>query len=346
MRFLIQLVAVAEFLALAGPGMASRAHAAGACDRASGDESIAACTHAIENRKTPTKAQAVAYKNRGRAYSAKGDLDRAIADFGEAIRLDPKLAAGYAGRCGTYTTKGDYDLAIADCNEAIRLDPKLATAYSNRGYAYSAKDDLDRAIIDDSEAIRLDPKNLTTYSYSNRGVTYRNKGDIDHAIADLSEAIRLNPKDALSYHNRGLAYFYGGNPAKASADFSRASELDPKYAYNALWLDIAGQRSNAPSRLAQAISKIDMTAWPAPVIRMFLGEMTPPAVLAAADNPDAAKKRNQVCEADFYSGILALRQGAKDEAARQFRLAAADCPKDYDEAFAAGAELKALGAAP
>jgi lipoprotein NlpI len=184
------------------------------------------------------------------------------------------------------------------------------------------------------------------FAYSNRGAAYRNKGDLDHAVADFSEALKLNPKDALSYHSRGLAYFYGGDPAKALADFKRASELDPKYAYNALWLDIALQRSGAPSDLSQTISKIDMTAWPAPVIRMFLGQATPAAVLAAADNPDAAKKKNQVCEADFYSGVLALRQGAKDEAARMYRLASADCPKGYDEEFAAGAELKALGATP
>jgi hypothetical protein len=59
--------------------------------------------------------------------------------------------------------------------------------------------------------------------------------------------------------------------------------------------------------LSQAISQIDMTAWPAPVIRLFLGQMTPTAVLAAAADPDAGKKKGQVCEANFYSGELARR---------------------------------------
>ena len=115
-------------------------------------------------------------------------------------------------------------------------------------------------------------------------------------------------------------------------------------AYTALWLDIIGRRSNVPSRLSQAISTIDMTKWPAPVIRMFLGQMTPAAVLAAADDPDATKKKGQVCEAKFYSGELALRQGAKDEATRLFRLAASDCPKDFIEWPAADTEIKSLGA--
>ena len=88
-----------------------------------------------------------------------------------------------------------------------------------------------------------------------------------------------------------------------------------------------------------------MTAWPAPVIRMFLGQMTPAAVLAAADDPDATKKIGQVCETHFYSGELALRTGKKAEAAHLFRLAAGNCPKSFDEWGAANAELKALGTA-
>jgi lipoprotein NlpI len=342
MRILMPLVGLAAFAVVAAPGFVSRADAADACGKASGDTAIAACSRVIDNHKASAKTRALAYKNRGNAYSNKSDLDRAIADYGEAIKLDPKLAAAYADRCGTYTTKGNDDLAMTDCNQAIQLDPKLALAYLNRGYLYDIADDLDRSIADDSEAIRLDPKSMI--SYSNRGTAYRNKGDLDHAIADFGEALKLDPKDALSYHSRGLAYFYGGNPAKALADFKQAIALDPKYAYNALWLDIADQRDHTPSPLPQAIAKIDMTAWPAPVIRMFLGQTTPAAVLAAADNPDATTKRDQVCEADFYSGIVAARQGSKDEAARLFRLAATDCPKGYDEAFAAGPELKALGA--
>jgi len=89
-----------------------------------------------------------------------------------------------------------------------------------------------------------------------------------------------------------------------------------------------------------------MTAWPSPVIRMFLGQITSAAVLATADDPDATKKKGQVCEANFFSGELALQTGAKTEAANLFRLAASDCPKTDMEWRTANAELKALGAAP
>ena len=87
-----------------------------------------------------------------------------------------------------------------------------------------------------------------------------------------------------------------------------------------------------------------MTKWPAPVIRLYLGQMTPEAVLAAA--ADATTKKSQVCEANFYSAELSLTKGLKDEATRLFRLAASDCPHGFNEWDAANAELKALGVAP
>jgi lipoprotein NlpI len=209
--------------------------------------------------------------------------------------------------------------------------------------AYTSSGELDRAIAEYDEAIRLDP-NLA-FAYNNRGVTYGAQGKFDRAVADYTETIRLDPKLAIAYSSRGIAYLYSGAPAEALADVRRASELDPHNAYGALWIDIVGQRNNVPSRLPDAIAKIDMTAWPAPIVRMFLGQMTPAAVLTAADDPNPATKSGQVCEANFYSGELALRRGDKDDAARLFRVAANDCPRDRVPWFAAKAELKALGVA-
>ena len=67
----------------------------------------------------------IAYNARGNCLHGKGDNDRAIADYTEAIRLDPKYANAYNNRgVSLQADKGDYDRAIADYNEAIRLDPK------------------------------------------------------------------------------------------------------------------------------------------------------------------------------------------------------------------------------
>ena len=69
-------------------------------------------------------------------------------------------------------------------------------------------------------------------------------------------------------------------------------------------------------------------------------------MLAAADDPDANTRKGRICEANFYAGELALTRGAREEAARLFRLAAANCPKLFTESYSAAAELKAIGASP
>ena len=180
--------------------------------------------------------------------------------------------------------------------------------------------------------------------YARRGIAYRAKGDLDRAKADYDEVIRLDPKLPSAYLSLGLAYLYRGNLARAFAEIRQASEFHPKDPYGALWVDIVGQRNNLPSRLSEAISNIDMTAWPAPVIRLFLGQMTAADVLAAADDPDPAKKTARLCDADFFSGEWSLRSGAKDEARRLFLLAAGDCPKSFIQWSAALEELKSLRA--
>ena len=64
----------------------------------------------------------------------KGDHDRAIADYSEAIRL--KLEGTWLA---ADSAQGDYDRAIADYNEALRLKPNSAEALDGRGAAYGAQ---------------------------------------------------------------------------------------------------------------------------------------------------------------------------------------------------------------
>jgi tetratricopeptide (TPR) repeat protein len=172
------------------------------------------------------RARYAALVSQGNTDSSAGNYDRAIANFNEAIRLDPKSSLAFINRGDTYTNKGDHDRAIADYNEAIRLDPKSVLAFSARGVAYAKKGDYDRAIADFSRAIRLDSK--SAHAFRNRGVVYATKGDNDRAIADFDRAIRLDPKSALALRARGVAYANKGDNDQAIADFNEAIRLDPK----------------------------------------------------------------------------------------------------------------------
>ncbi len=210
------------------------------------------------------------------------------------------------------------------------------------GIAFYASEDTAAAgrIADYIQTVRLAPKEPD--SRPGRGVKEQAKNELTEIIAYYDAAIRHDPQDDDAYFHRGIANFYAGDRSQALADIAQASKLDPKYPYYPLWIDIIGRRADAASTLPQAIASLDMNKWPAPVIRLFLGETTPADVLAAADDPDAKTKQGQICEANFYSGELALQQGAKEQAARLFTLAAAGCPRGFVEGPAAGSELAAL----
>lgn len=210
------------FLILAGPAAADEARV---CYLETGDVAITACTRAIQGRQGKP---AINYNNRGNAYLKKGDLDLAMADYNEALRLDPNYAFAYHNRGLVYGRKGDQDHAIADYSEALRLNRKYTSAYYDRGLAYQNKGDTEHAFADYNEAIRLDPKH--SYSYNNRGNVYRKMGDLDRAMADYTDSIRFDPKNAIAYYNRGLGYTKKGDMDHAFADYNEALRINPKYA--------------------------------------------------------------------------------------------------------------------
>ncbi len=83
--------------------------------RANADRQIRGCTQIIERGKRESeKNRAGAYNNRGAAYQKKGKVDRAIADYTQAIRLKPNFATAYNNRGVAYEKKGKVDRAAYD----------------------------------------------------------------------------------------------------------------------------------------------------------------------------------------------------------------------------------------
>lgn len=122
-----------------------------------------------------------------------------VSSTAQSTAISPQDASVYFKRGSEYLNKGDNDRAIAAYTEAIRINPNYEDAYVNRGTAYSDKGDYDRAIADYNEAIRLDPKDKD--AYNNRGIAYQNKGDNDRAIADYRRALSIDPSFQLAKDN-------------------------------------------------------------------------------------------------------------------------------------------------
>lgn len=204
-----------------------------------------------------------------------------------------ELAPAPASACYEDVTEG----AIADCTAEIKR---------------TAAKDLDRP-------------------YNARGWVYYNTGDFDHALADYNEAIRRNARTPDAWGNRAMIELYRDDLAKALADISQAAEISPEDPTTALWLDIIGDRNGIRSSLARRSEKFDMTKWPGPIVKLYMGDLTPAAVLAAADQSDVNVRTLHTCQANFYIGMLKLRAGAKTDAARYLHEAASKCrPADIE----------------
>lgn len=184
--------------------------------------------------------------NRGISWREKGDPDKAIVDFTEALRLglltgdvlqfgskEPEAVRHWAQvaharyqRGTAYVLKTEYDLALADFNESIRLNPTEARTFVSRGGVYLARQEYKRAITDFDEGIRLDPE--YAFAYFQRGFAYHALEEPDKAYDDYTQAIRLDPKYITSYLNRGIIlYTRRGNFEQAIADFTTALRLGP-----------------------------------------------------------------------------------------------------------------------
>jgi tetratricopeptide (TPR) repeat protein len=88
-----------------------------------GNPRLAAVRHcAIASTKAEAE-YAIAFNGRGNAWREKGDNVRAIADYNEAIHLDPGYANAYTNRGLTYERRSRRDEAIADFRQALLLQP-------------------------------------------------------------------------------------------------------------------------------------------------------------------------------------------------------------------------------
>ncbi len=118
---------------------------------------IRGCTDYIRGGKALSQNLAVAYTNRGIAYSSRRDYKRALADFTEAIHLAPDNPFPYYNRGNAYFDRKQYERALADFNAAIERGPELALAYYNRGLVHQQLGHRDKSIEDYQRALSLDP---------------------------------------------------------------------------------------------------------------------------------------------------------------------------------------------
>ncbi|MFL6799112.1 MAG: tetratricopeptide repeat protein [Xanthobacteraceae bacterium] len=238
-----------------GPALAQTAQERHYCEGEDGttlDQRIAGCSAVIRAGRDKGEKLAEAFQSRAIAYRLKGDYDRAIQDYGHAIKLNGKFAAAFNNRGVAYDRKGEYDHAIADFDQAIRLKPTVE-AYFNRGNAYLAKAQHAQAIDDYNAALKL--QSDFGPALDNRCWARAVVGILKPALADCNEALRLMPSNAATLDSRGFVYLKMSQFDAAVSDFDAVLRTDSKLPFALYGRGLAklkNEDSSGESEMAEA----------------------------------------------------------------------------------------------
>jgi tetratricopeptide (TPR) repeat protein len=167
------------------------------------------------------------YYLRGNARLERGDGAGAVADFGEALRLDPGRADVRQKRGKVRLDLGDAAGAAADFDAAVRIDPEDAAALRGRSAARLLLGDLAGAEQDAAAALALRP---CVEAHAQCGAVRQCGRDFAGAVAHYSRAVEANPRLYWPYLMRGNAYYHLGALGQTHADYRRAFHLDARLA--------------------------------------------------------------------------------------------------------------------
>ncbi len=106
---------------------------------------------------------------------------------------DANLAMAFNDRCWDRALLGtEIDKALADCNEALRLDPGNPVMLDSRGLVLLRSGDPDKAIADYNAALALRPN--TAWSLYGRGLARLRKGLTKDGQADIAAATAIDAR--------------------------------------------------------------------------------------------------------------------------------------------------------
>jgi len=170
-------------------------------DRDAFDAAVRDYDHAL--RLDPYNGQAAHMREVALRSRSEEQLDE-LDVITRALAEQPNNPALWNNRCWVRAVSGEeLDFALADCNEALRLNPRHAAALDSRGLVHLKRGEYLAAIDDYNAALALDP-GRGHYLYG-RGVAHTRMGNIAAGRADLVEAERAEPGIGARYRSYGVA---------------------------------------------------------------------------------------------------------------------------------------------
>ena len=167
------------------------------------------------------------YRKQAIEYSKEKSWDQAIANYREALKLEPNDAVTHYDLALALKYSGTPAQAVLEFQSALKLKPKWAEAHYGLGATYFDLHDPASAIKELKTAEALQPGNVEANRLLAR--IYSKQNDAQDAVRELRGALAAKPSAEL-YVELGLAEAQLGNSEAAAREFRRALQLDPRYA--------------------------------------------------------------------------------------------------------------------
>ena len=168
-------------------------------------------------------AHAPYYALRGVAYSRLGDVERASADWEQAIALAPRDPEPHVNRAIHCLRRGADREAIHALQTALEKDEGHGRAHAYLGVAWERLGDSARAFEHYDRAIALARDDAKVYC--DRSFAHLRAGNHARALRDADRAVRLESHRGLGYAARGQALAKLGRDEEALESLEEAIEL-------------------------------------------------------------------------------------------------------------------------
>jgi protein O-mannosyl-transferase len=176
----------------------------------------------------------IAHNNLGLLLYGQGRLEEAIAQYREALRIDPDLAGPCCNLGNAFLQEGRPEEAIAQYREALRIDPAFVEAHNNLGLALFRQGRTEGAIAQYRACLQLQPAYVD--ALNGLGLAFFQQGRTGEAIVEYREALRIDAADANVHGNLGDALLQQGRPEGAIAQYREALRLNPALA--GIWCNL------------------------------------------------------------------------------------------------------------
>ncbi|GAA4470607.1 tetratricopeptide repeat protein [Nibrella saemangeumensis] len=160
-------------------------------------------------------------------YGKQNQLDQAELHFTAALKDGSNRFRIYEGLGNVYGLKGEPQKALAMYDQALRLDSTQGDTYYNRGLT-RLKLNPAAAVPDFTKALQLMPYK-DTLVLPQRAFAHLQAKQYQAALDDYTRTIDRQPANATAWHNRGVCRFNLGDRAGAVADIRQAIAMNPTY---------------------------------------------------------------------------------------------------------------------